>query len=193
MCRQESVRGWVASSSLHVLEYLAVRQFKREGVDPAQARQTVRQLLSKLLDDLNPLSCFGFQQDQTLVAQTDLEDAQIVAAASHHSASYRERCCVAAAQPSPARAKLPALNPNRVGDLATIIGTMRGCLLKQRLCVRDSLQDYQSLETCCRKGRQWRWRRTGQQGNGFAAGAFPAGVSYGLDHLLDDDGLPKDS
>ena len=81
-CRQGSTRGWVASSSLHVLEYLAVRQFKREGVDPAQARQTVRQLLSKLLDDLKPLSCFGFQQDQNLVAQTDLEDAQIVAAAS---------------------------------------------------------------------------------------------------------------
>lgn len=82
MCRQGAVRGWVASSSLHVLEYLAVRQFKSEGVDPAQARQTVRQLLNKLLDDLKPLSCFGFQQDQTLVAQTDLEEAQIVAAAS---------------------------------------------------------------------------------------------------------------
>ena len=82
MCRQGSARGWVASSSLHVLEYLAVRQFKSEGVDLAQARQTVRQLLNKLLHDLKPLSCFGFQQDETLVAQTDLEDAQIVAAAS---------------------------------------------------------------------------------------------------------------
>ena len=81
-CRQGSAHGWVVSSSLHVLEYLAVRQFKSEGVAPADAKQTVRQLLTTLLRDLKPLSCFGFHQDQALLARTDLEDAQIVIAAT---------------------------------------------------------------------------------------------------------------
>ena len=74
--------GWVSSPSLHVLEYLAHRQFKKEGCDPIQSKQTVKQLLAKLLNDLTPLSCFGFQQDAALLAHSDLEDAQIVQAAS---------------------------------------------------------------------------------------------------------------
>ena len=81
-CRQGSAHGWVASSSLHVLEYLAIRQFKREGVDPEEAKRMVRQLLANLLRDLKPLTCFGFHQDQALLARTDLEDAQIVTAAT---------------------------------------------------------------------------------------------------------------
>lgn len=80
--QQGTARCWVASSSLHVLEYLAYRQFKREGADPATAKQVVRQLLTTLLRDLNPLTCFGYQQDQALLARSDLEDAQIVTAAT---------------------------------------------------------------------------------------------------------------
>lgn len=80
--RRGNGQGWVVSSSLHVLEYLAIRQFKNEDVDPATAKQTVRQLLAKLLEDLNPLTCFGFHQDQALLSRTDLEDAQIVSAAT---------------------------------------------------------------------------------------------------------------
>ncbi|WP_369668664.1 DegT/DnrJ/EryC1/StrS family aminotransferase, partial [Thioalkalicoccus limnaeus] len=64
------------------MEYLAIRQFKTEGVDPATAKQTVRKLLAKLLEDLDPLTCFGFQQDRALLVRSDLEDAQIVAAAT---------------------------------------------------------------------------------------------------------------
>jgi UDP-2-acetamido-2-deoxy-ribo-hexuluronate aminotransferase len=81
-CRQGSAHGWVASSSLHILEYLAIRQFKREGVDPAEAKRMVRQLLANLLRDLKPLTLFGFHLDQALLARTDLEDAQIVTAAT---------------------------------------------------------------------------------------------------------------
>ena len=80
--RHGSAHGWVASSSLHVLDYVAIRQFKLEGVDPEEAKQTVRQLLANLLGDLKPLTCFGFHQDRALLARTDLEDAQIVAAAT---------------------------------------------------------------------------------------------------------------
>ena len=80
--QQGTARGWVASSSLHVLEYLTYRQFKREGADPATAKQVVRQLLATLLRDLSPLTCFGYQQDQALLARSDLEDAQVVTAAT---------------------------------------------------------------------------------------------------------------
>ena len=80
--RTGTALGWIASPSLHVLEYLAYRQFKHEGADPAEAKQTVKQLLAKLQQQLRPLSAFGFQQHNALLAQTDLEDAQLVAAAS---------------------------------------------------------------------------------------------------------------
>jgi UDP-2-acetamido-2-deoxy-ribo-hexuluronate aminotransferase len=80
--RAGTALGWIASPSLHVLEYLANRQFKKEGVDPTTARQTVKQLLVNLAQQLRPLSAFGFQQDHALLNQTDLEDAQLVAAAS---------------------------------------------------------------------------------------------------------------
>ena len=80
-CRRGVALGWIASPSLLVLEYLAIRQFKREGADPIQAKQTVKRLLARLLQQLSPLSVFGFQQDDALLAHSDLEDAQLVAAA----------------------------------------------------------------------------------------------------------------
>jgi UDP-2-acetamido-2-deoxy-ribo-hexuluronate aminotransferase len=81
-CRRAGTAlGWIASPSLHVLEYLAHRQFKHEGIDPTEAKQTVKQLLFKLAQQLRPLSAFGYQQDIALLAHTDLEDAQLVAAA----------------------------------------------------------------------------------------------------------------
>jgi len=80
--RSGLARGWIASPSLHVLEYLARAQFKREGADPKEAKDRVKRLLANLLQRLSPLSSFGFHQDAALLAQTDLEDAQIVAAAA---------------------------------------------------------------------------------------------------------------
>lgn len=80
--RSGLARGWIASPSLHVLEYLARAQFKREGADPEEAKDRVKRLLANLLQRLSPLSSFGFHQDAALLAQTDLEDAQIVAAAA---------------------------------------------------------------------------------------------------------------
>ncbi len=73
---------WVAAPSLHVLEYVARRELKKEGHDPHDAKRAVKELLVQLLDYATPLSCFGFQQDQTLLSRNDLEDAQIVRAAS---------------------------------------------------------------------------------------------------------------
>jgi UDP-2-acetamido-2-deoxy-ribo-hexuluronate aminotransferase len=80
--RSGLARGWIASPSLPVLEYLAIRRFKREGIAPGASKQAVKGLLANLLQQINPLSAFGFQQDEALVAHADLEDAQIVAAAS---------------------------------------------------------------------------------------------------------------
>ncbi len=73
---------WVSATSLQVLEYVTRREFEREGADPLIAKQTVKQLLVQLLQYANPLSSFGFQQDEALVSDTDLEDAQIVRTAS---------------------------------------------------------------------------------------------------------------
>jgi len=73
---------WVCSSSLHVLEYITRRELKKNGSDPLAAKQITRQLLTELLQYVTVLSCFGFQQDEALISQTDLEDAQIVRAAS---------------------------------------------------------------------------------------------------------------
>lgn len=82
-----SVKGdylcWVNSASLHVLEYLARRELKKQGVDPWDAKQRVKELLVHLLKYSKPLSNFGFQQDLALLSETDLEDAQVVRAASH--------------------------------------------------------------------------------------------------------------
>ena len=73
---------WVCSSSLHVLEYITRRELKKNGADPWLAKQTTRKLLAELIEYVSVLSCFGFQQDEALISHTDLEDAQIVRAAS---------------------------------------------------------------------------------------------------------------
>jgi UDP-2-acetamido-2-deoxy-ribo-hexuluronate aminotransferase len=73
---------WIAAPSLHVLECLARRSFKLKGEEPEAAKRTTRALLANLLHYARPLSCFGFHQEQAMVAKTDLEDAQIVRAAS---------------------------------------------------------------------------------------------------------------
>ncbi len=72
---------WVSSSSLVVLEYVARRYLQKEGMDPNLAGKTTRRLLADLLQNVTPLTNFGFQQDATYLAATDLEDAQIVRAA----------------------------------------------------------------------------------------------------------------
>ncbi|WP_363330969.1 DegT/DnrJ/EryC1/StrS family aminotransferase [Desulfonatronospira sp.] len=73
---------WICSSSLHVLEYVTRRELKRDGADPHTAKLTSRQLMEQLFEYVSVLSCFGFQQDDNLLSRTDLEDAQIVRAAS---------------------------------------------------------------------------------------------------------------
>lgn len=73
---------WIAAPSLHVLEFMARHGFKQKGEEPEVAKRTTRALLANLLHYARPLTCFGFHQEQTLVAKTDMEDAQIVRAAS---------------------------------------------------------------------------------------------------------------
>ena len=73
---------WIGSCSLHVLEYIARREFKKKGADPLEAKQVARELLAHLLNHAAPLTCFGFHQNENLIAHTDIEDAQIVRAAS---------------------------------------------------------------------------------------------------------------
>jgi len=39
---------WIGSCSLHVLEYIARREFKKKGSDPLEAKQVARELLAHL-------------------------------------------------------------------------------------------------------------------------------------------------
>jgi hypothetical protein len=74
--RQSGLAGcWIASPSLHVLEYLARRQLKQEGVEPAKAKHVVKQLLAHLLKNLRPLTCFGFQQDERIERGAEISTA----------------------------------------------------------------------------------------------------------------------
>ena len=73
---------WVSSSSLSVLEYVTRRELKKSGMPPAEATQASRALLAELVSKVRLLSNFNFHQDEAMQLSNDLEDAQIVMAAS---------------------------------------------------------------------------------------------------------------
>ncbi|TXH62394.1 MAG: aminotransferase [Thiothrix sp.] len=73
---------WVSSSSLSTLEYVTRRELKKSGMVGEAASQATRTLLAELLANVRLLSQFGFDQDAALQLSNDLEDAQIVMAAS---------------------------------------------------------------------------------------------------------------
>ncbi len=72
---------WIGAATISTLEYVAVSRFKLAGVPPEQARTLVRQLMTKLLERVEVLSCFGFEQKEVYSRATDFEDAQTAAAA----------------------------------------------------------------------------------------------------------------
>jgi UDP-2-acetamido-2-deoxy-ribo-hexuluronate aminotransferase len=73
---------WVSSSSLPVLEYVTRRELKKSGTSPERAIERVRTLLIDLVSNVQILSSYGFEQADALNLSSDLEDAQIVMAAS---------------------------------------------------------------------------------------------------------------
>jgi len=73
---------WLSNSSLSTLEYVTRRELKKGGMDGEAASQATRALLAHLLENVQLLSQFGFHQDAALQLSNDLEDAQIVMAAS---------------------------------------------------------------------------------------------------------------
>lgn len=73
---------WVSSSSLSTLEYVTRRELKKSGMTGEAAKQATRALLTELLANVRLLSQFGFDQNPALQLSNDLEDAQIVMAAS---------------------------------------------------------------------------------------------------------------
>ncbi|WP_162834853.1 DegT/DnrJ/EryC1/StrS family aminotransferase [Desulfonatronum thiodismutans] len=79
---QSGYQCWICACSIPVLEYVVRRELKKNGADALQAKRIAKQLLTRLLEYAAPLTCFGFHQDASLVAKEDVEDAQIVRAAS---------------------------------------------------------------------------------------------------------------
>lgn len=73
---------WVSSSSLSVLEYVARKELKKAGMSPSDATHATRALLDELIRNVRLLSNFSFHQAQAMQLNNDLEDAQIVLAAS---------------------------------------------------------------------------------------------------------------
>ncbi|GAB6057095.1 DegT/DnrJ/EryC1/StrS family aminotransferase [Desulfonatronum parangueonense] len=79
---QSGYQCWICACSIPVLEYVVRRELKKNGADALQAKRIAKQLLTRLLEYAAPLTCFGFHQDASLVAKEDVEDAQVVRAAS---------------------------------------------------------------------------------------------------------------
>jgi UDP-2-acetamido-2-deoxy-ribo-hexuluronate aminotransferase len=73
---------WVSSSSLSVLEGVTRRELKKSGASPERAIERVRTLLIDLMSKVKILSNHGFEQADALNLSSDLEDEQIVMAAS---------------------------------------------------------------------------------------------------------------
>ncbi len=78
---ESAAQLWIGAATISTLEYVAVSRFKSAGVPPDLARTLVRQLMTKLLDRVEVLSCFGFEQKEVYSRATDFEDAQTAAAA----------------------------------------------------------------------------------------------------------------
>nr|VFK39496.1 MAG: UDP-2-acetamido-2-deoxy-ribo-hexuluronate aminotransferase [Candidatus Kentron sp. SD]VFK44521.1 MAG: UDP-2-acetamido-2-deoxy-ribo-hexuluronate aminotransferase [Candidatus Kentron sp. SD] len=74
-------RCWVSSASLPILEYMAIRQYKKDGAKPEDVRRMVKGLMNTLLMVVRPLTNYGFQQIEAFHHGNDWEDAQIVLAA----------------------------------------------------------------------------------------------------------------
>ena len=79
--QDEGAQLWVAASELPTLEYLTERRLKQLGNETDSARSVTRKLLQQLLSHVSVLSNFGFEQKAIQEQATDLEHAQIAAAA----------------------------------------------------------------------------------------------------------------
>ena len=73
---------WFSSSSLPVLEYITRKELKKSGLQPTDAIRATRDLIAGLIDSTRLLSNYGFHQADAIQLSNDLEDAQIVLAAS---------------------------------------------------------------------------------------------------------------
>ena len=73
---------WVSSSSLSVLEYVARKELKKAGMPASDVTQATRALIAELMCNARLLSNYGFHQAESMQLSNDLEDAQIVLAAS---------------------------------------------------------------------------------------------------------------
>ncbi len=75
------IRGWVAASSLPIIEYLTLKQLKASGAEPEEAASLTIQLMNWLSGLLKPLSVPGKESFELLGKSKDFEDAQIVLSA----------------------------------------------------------------------------------------------------------------
>ncbi len=76
-CDEFRVKLWFSSSSLGIIEYILIRELKKEGASENRAKGIARELLSLLLENVSLLSNYGFEQYSAIQKANDLEDAQI--------------------------------------------------------------------------------------------------------------------
>jgi len=81
LIRAGKISGWVAASSLPIIEYLTLKELKASGAEPENAARMTRQLMDWLSGLLKPLSVPGQESFELLGKSKDFEDAQIVLSA----------------------------------------------------------------------------------------------------------------
>jgi UDP-2-acetamido-2-deoxy-ribo-hexuluronate aminotransferase len=81
MTRGSAIRIWISASTLNTLDCIAVSRFKQAGIPAVDARLIVKRLIAALFEQVEILTCYGFEQKDLYHAASDFEDAQIVASA----------------------------------------------------------------------------------------------------------------
>ena len=74
------VKFWLSAGSLPVIEYIFIRELKKEGLKKETAIKLAKKLFSLLLIKVQLLSNNGFDQAHAIENAYDLEDAQIALA-----------------------------------------------------------------------------------------------------------------
>jgi dTDP-4-amino-4,6-dideoxygalactose transaminase len=68
---------WISASSIPVIEYVFIKELKKDGATKKEARELFKRLFALLHDHVKPLSNFGFDQHVAIEKAFDIEEAQI--------------------------------------------------------------------------------------------------------------------
>ena len=124
---ESRVSLWIAAASLSTLEHATDSRLREGGTPAAEARLMVRQLMKNLLQRVDVLSCFGFEQADIYAGANDFENAQI--AASARSLAGQQACIVTEDSGFDSLGELPCKTPAEAVNWLTQ-GTAENATLK---------------------------------------------------------------